>query len=454
MFGQRKDGSQFPVEISLSYAKLDGEVFAIAYISDDTKQKNLWNQLKEKTTELEDAQELAHVGSLIVDLTKSKVTWSDELFRIFGLPIEEQPFEYGKYKHLVHPDDREKLKALHQKIIDEKTGINLGYRIITPQNEVKYLEGKRDVKFDSEGNAVKIVGSIQDVTELVIERNLREEERAKRAKEEAANKARLLEYNNQLEERVKERTKELRMHELQLEKALEKEKELGELKSRFVSMASHEFRTPLTAILSSANLVGLYEKEEHQEKRLKHLNRISSSVNNLTHLLNDFLSIEKIESGKIVSNPVDFDLLEFMNHLIDELKTTAKEQQEIIYQYVGSQQVKVDEHLLKNILINLISNGIKYSDVGDTVEIHSRNENGLLRIQVKDYGMGIPKEEQKHMFTQFFRANNASAIQGTGLGLTIVKRYLDLMKGTIFFSSVLGEGSVFTVEIPQGDTEE
>lgn len=163
LFGQRKDGSQFPVEISLSYTKLDGEVFAIAYISDDTKQKHLWNQLKEKTTELEDAQELAHVGSLIVDLTKSKVTWLDELFRIFGLPIEEQPFEYGKYKHLVHPDDREKLKALHQKIINEKTGINLGYRIITPQNEVKFFRANNASAIQGTGLGLTIVKRYLDL---------------------------------------------------------------------------------------------------------------------------------------------------------------------------------------------------------------------------------------------------------------------------------------------------
>ena len=261
-------------------------------------------------------------------------------------------------------------------------------------------------------------------------------------------KIKLVKYSDDLEQKVIERTKELETSRSKLKTALEKEKELNELKSRFVSMASHEFRTPLSSILSSANLIAKYEAGDQQEKRKKHVNRISSSVKNLTAILNDFLSLEKLESGKVRTQSNYFGINEFVEQIIDEIQLIAKEDQKIIHHHEGDNNVNSDEYLLKNILINLLSNSIKYSPNGKNVELFTQSEKDKISIKVKDYGIGIPKADQQYMFTRLFRAHNVMNIKGTGLGLTIVKRYLDLMKGKIWFESSEGNGTTFFVEIP------
>ena len=166
-------------------------------------------------------------------------------------------------------------------------------------------------------------------------------------------------------------------------------------------------------------------------------------------ILNDFLSLEKLESGKVSLNPIEIEVADFMEQIIDEVSLTAKGNQQIIHTHVGSATLFADEHLLKNILINLLSNGIKYSKEDQNVEILTEDQDKQLNIQIRDYGIGIPIPDQKNMFTRFFRANNVTNIQGTGLGLTIVKRYLDLMKGRIWFESEEGKGTTFFVEIPK-----
>jgi len=262
-------------------------------------------------------------------------------------------------------------------------------------------------------------------------------------------KQKLNEAQKDLELKIQARTKELKESEAKLTIALENEKELGELKSRFVSMASHEFRTPLSSILSSADLISRYEKEDQQEKRMKHVNRIESSVKNLTSILNDFLSLEKLESGKVRYNPIEIHLPEYIKEIVEEVSLTKKRGQTVTYQLDGGDTIRTDEHLVKNILLNLLSNAIKYSPENKEIILSVQNEPSSIKIQVRDSGIGIPEEDQKHLFTRFFRANNASTIQGTGLGLTIIKRYLDLMEGNIHFTSIEGEGTTFFLEIPQ-----
>lgn len=257
------------------------------------------------------------------------------------------------------------------------------------------------------------------------------------------------EYSDKLEQKVAERTHELRISEQKLLKALEKERELGELKSRFVSMASHEFRTPLSSILSSASLIELYNKKEQFDKQYRHIDRIKSSVRNLTAILNDFLSLEKLESGKVSLSLKTTNFKSYVEDIKEELKVILKEGQTIDHYHEGDHTISIDPNLVKNILLNLLSNAIKYSPENKPIKIVSHNMDNKFRIEVTDKGMGIPEEDQKHMFSRFFRANNVSNIQGTGLGLTIVKRYLDLMYGKIWFESKLGEGTTFYVEIPK-----
>ena len=230
-------------------------------------------------------------------------------------------------------------------------------------------------------------------------------------------------------------------------RALKKEKELNELKSRFVTTASHEFRTPLATILSSVSLISRYDNDQDIEKRHKHIDRIKSSVNNLTEILNDFLSLSKFEEGITRNNPESIEIDKFAFSLIEDLKSMTKENQSILFLHQqGDSTVCVDKQLLKNALTNLLSNAIKYSS--KNIEFYTSQVNSILYITIKDYGIGIPQDDQPHLFERFFRAKNAINIQGTGLGLNIVKKFVELMEGKISFNSKLEEGTIFNIEIP------
>jgi len=260
------------------------------------------------------------------------------------------------------------------------------------------------------------------------------------------------ELNNDLEKKVELRTKQLRDTMKQLEtsrdeitKALSKEKELSDLKSRFVSMASHEFRTPLSTILSSASLVAKYTESEEQDKRDRHIQRIKSSVNNLTDILNEFLSLGKIEDGKIVSHYAEFSIKEMGTAICNELTGIARPGQQLLYTHQGNEIVHLDPTLLRNVIINLLSNAIKFTPENGTITITSKVTPKKISLRIKDNGLGISPEDQSHLFERFFRGANVINIQGTGLGLHIVGKYIELMNGQIEFNSVLEKGTEFII---------
>lgn len=261
--------------------------------------------------------------------------------------------------------------------------------------------------------------------------------------------------NAELEEKVEERTlilkealQKLEESQLELNESLDKERQLNEIKSRFVSMASHEFRTPLSTILSSATLVSKYPTTDEFEKRERHIRRIRDSVNHLNDLLEDFLSLGKLEEGKVSITISSFPVKEFIEDITDEMKALTKQGQEIIFTYEGDTSFSTDKRMLKNILINLLSNAIKFSADEKPIGISATNANNELTISVKDNGLGIPEEDIPHLFSTFFRGKNVSNIQGTGLGLPIVKRYVDLLKGEISVESKLEVGTLCTLTLP------
>jgi len=288
-----------------------------------------------------------------------------------------------------------------------------------------------------------------------ISQRKRAEEALKRSEEQ------LIVYAAELEEKVRLRTEAMNNSVVKLErevldrkkaeeearKALEKERELNDLKSKFVSIASHEFRTPLSAILSSAALINQYNVKGDPTKVDKHVQRIKSSVNHLTLILNDFLSLGRLEEGKVEVNKSVVDVSDFLGDIKEELKATLKEGQELIVECVSGLQVKSDARIIRNILFNLISNASKYSDPGKSILVKCFAKNNNIIFSIEDQGIGISKEDQRHMFERFFRASNAGDIPGTGLGLNIVKRYVDLLAGSISFTSEFGKGSTFTFSI-------
>jgi PAS domain S-box-containing protein len=261
--------------------------------------------------------------------------------------------------------------------------------------------------------------------------------------------------NTQLEAKVEERTlilkealQRLEESQKELSQALDKEKQLNEIKSRFVSMASHEFRTPLSTILSSATLVSKYPLTEENEKRQKHIRRIKESVNHLNGLLEDFLSLGKLEEGKVTVQLFSFGVNHFIEDIMDEVKAIQKPGQEIHLNHKGKDLFTTDKRLLKNILLNLLSNALKFSDEDSNVWLNAENKNDKLTITIRDEGVGISDEDQEHLFKSFFRGKNVTNIQGTGMGLTIVKRYLDLLNGEIFLESQLNVGTTVTISLP------
>jgi PAS domain S-box-containing protein len=233
-------------------------------------------------------------------------------------------------------------------------------------------------------------------------------------------------------------------------KALSKQRDLNELKSKFVTIASHEFRTPLGTILSSADLAQQYHVLGDNDNTTKHINRVKSSVKQLTEILNEFLQLGKIEEGAFQPSPSEFALSECCEGLVEEMSSIKKQGQEIRYHREGKEDMVVlDRQHTRNILVNLLSNAIKYSPPGKRIWFTTYTDKNQVVFQVKDEGIGIAEEEKAQIYDAFFRAHNATHIQGTGLGLNIVQRYLKLMNGTISLDSELNKGSTFTVRIPQ-----
>lgn len=238
-------------------------------------------------------------------------------------------------------------------------------------------------------------------------------------------------------------------HEVERSKLLVRERELNELKSNFVTLASHEFRTPMGTILSSASLIGRYNGAADGEKREKHVQQIKSAVNSLTGLLNDFLSLSQMEQETLYGSPYPLDIVTFCEEVIDDIQWVIKQGQRVIYHHLdGPTVVSIDGQMLKNILINLLVNASKYSAEAKEIELTTAVQNDELSITVKDEGIGIPDIDKDKLFISFFRARNTIKVQGTGLGLYIVKRYVDLLGGTIRFTSELDSGTIFTVALP------
>ena len=255
----------------------------------------------------------------------------------------------------------------------------------------------------------------------------------------------LYEFNNELEIEIKKR----KQAETKIKNSLKKERELNDLKTKFLSLVSHEFKTPLSGILSSATLIGKYKKEEQQANREKHLDTIRNKVHYLTNILNDFLSIERLESGKVNYKFEEFSLVGLVNEVVYSANINLKNGQEISYPSdIEDCILKQDKSVLELVLSNLLSNAIKYSDEDTLIKFEIERIDKMLEFKVTDSGIGIPEKDQKHIFERYFRAENALLNQGTGIGLNIAQVHLQNLGGDISFESIENEGSTFVVKIP------
>jgi PAS domain S-box-containing protein len=401
-----------------------------------------------------------HLTSLFENSTEGLILTNGEGNIILINPAGQRMFGYTADDIIGKPVET----LLPDKIRDHHTKLREDF-YHQPQNRVmghgRDLYGRRkdntdipvevSLSFYTRDEELFVIAFIVDITQRKkIENDML---RQQKELEKMANDMQKL--NAELEAKVEERTlilkealQKLEESQLELSEALDKEKQLNEIKSSFVSLASHEFRTPLSTVLSSAALISKYTQNEEQDKRERHVNRIKESVKHLNNLLEDFLSLGKLEEGKIGAKAEPFDVKEFLEDVKEELNATIKPGQEIHLENSGNGQFVTDPRLLKNILINLLSNAVKFSPENTTIQMNAAQTGDKLILSVKDQGIGISEEDQQHMFTSFFRGKNAINIQGTGLGLHIIKRYADLIQGEVRLESKLGTGTTVIIELP------
>lgn len=457
--GRRKDGSIFPFFLSVSEIQLeDRKIFAgIIHDISDIKQKE--KELLYSQNQFKAIFESAVDAIIIIDQRGIIQIANPATSRLFGYSIDEM--EGHNISQLMDSPDREQHDGFIKRYLDTKEAHIIGKgREVSAKHKKGYsfpiMLAVSEIHLEQETFFVGLIHDLsqqKEIEEAIRSMNEELEDKVNQRTEELSKVVnKLLSTNKQLKIEITERKKveeALIDSQKELRSSLEKEKELSELKSRFVSMASHEFRTPLSTILSSASLIGKYTEGIQQDRRQKHIDRIKSMVNTLTGVLNDFLSLSKLEEGRIQVVPEHFQFNTFCQAVFEEVWPLLKAKQDLKHEALPNEvEVFHDKQLIRNILFNLISNAIKYSPEGSTIHCRTQIEKDKILIEIQDQGMGIPEADQKHLFTRFFRASNAINIQGTGLGLNIVRSYIDLLKGKISFKSVEGQGTTFYVQIP------
>ena len=355
---------------------------------------------------------------------------SNSVVDLYGLPITDWHENPNLWFDTIHPDD------IDQVIKENEPLFNMGitvleYRIITPDKEIKWISSTTKILKSTDGTPFLMTGIAQDIT-------------ARKKVQEQLN-----DLNNSLEEKVKQRTIELTNSESKLKLSLAKEKELNELKSSFIAVASHQFRTPLAVIQSNTELLEMLNTsgvKQEPEKYAKVTNRITETISKMTYLMDDVLTLEKLTSGNVFYTPEDIDLVVFCEKLVKNLNFIQRDGRALDFVIDGeAYKLQLDANLLTHSLSNLISNAFNYSlgKGNPQLSIHFAPTEVILAI--KDYGLGLTKEEQLHLFEPFFRADNVAEIKGTGLGLSIAKEYVEVNKGQISVKSILGEGSCFEI---------
>ncbi len=413
----RKDGTEFYVEISLNHISLSGETYISALITDVSARveqeqeirelnSDLEEKVKKRTKEVRESQELYSAiarnfpnGTINVFDRKLNYVFVEGK-ELFQMGISSEKLIGTNYLERLSEEIRPKIKDALLRVFTG--GIE--------DFEIAYRDQYYRI------NAVPLSYEGEEINQiLVVEKNI---------------------------------TTQIQFL-AQQEAALEKERNLNEMKSRFVSMASHEFRTPLSTILSSTSLIEKYIERDMYDKTTKHTERIKNSVHGLTEILNDFLSVDKLETQITPVKIQEFDYLQFSIDIVEEMTAISKKGQVLERSLSANNNLVLsDQGIIKNILYNLISNAIKYSPEHSSIHYKTTITTTALKISIEDHGIGIPKEDHDQLFKRFFRAKNATNIKGTGLGLNIVLKYLEMLNGSMNFESEEDKGSTFTITIP------
>jgi PAS domain S-box-containing protein len=341
-----------------------------------------------------------------------EITFPSRGWLIFTGQTEADARGWG-WLNALHPEDREPIKNAYLEVIESPAFFQFEYRLLhQPDGDYRSAIATGNPRFSANGEFLGFIGSVIDVTEHEIaQRELRAAER-------------------------------LRME-------LETEKELLQLKERFISVVSHEFRTPLAVIISSTELVHRFYEQMPRERQLEHLQVVLIQSEFMVELLDNLLTVNKARSGKLEFNPTTLNLNGFCQTTLERMRALDKSKHEFVFTTEGDlSKVVLDTKLLQHILVNLLSNAAKYSPEGGQVWLEAKRLNDEVELRVSDRGIGIPAEGLTRLFEPFYRANNTGEIGGTGLGLTIVKESVDLHKGTITCESTVGVGTTFAVRLP------
>jgi PAS domain S-box-containing protein len=354
------------------------------------------------------------------DVTTDQVLLGDNFRELFGYDVSNKTVSLSFWKEHIHPDDLESVIESVDKVLESpgNTKWTAEYQYICSDGSIAYVCDRGVVMHDQFGKPIRLIGAMQNITEIT-------------------------EYRKSLEKKVEERTHELNQ-------ALSKEKRLVEVKSRFVSMASHEFRTPLSTIQFAAGFVKQYYSTLQPGVIVSKLEGIEKQVQLLVGLLDDMLTIGKCEAARLKVDAVGIDLKGFFDKISEEIETSTRGTHRIVSSYRPDDKITVrsDEKFLRNIFINLLSNAIKFSPGKPAVFLDIQKEANMVNIKVRDEGIGVPTEDKNKLFEPFQRGNNVDSIQGTGLGLSIVKKAVETLGGQVSLDSTLGKGTAFTVKLP------
>ncbi len=371
---------------------------------DITEENKAQEALRVSEEKFRQIAENIHEVFWMSDLKLTKILYVNSAYeQIWGRSCESLYKNVLSFLDVVHPEDRERVMTNIEK--NRAQSIEIEYRIVRPDNSIRWIFDRSFPIKNSAGEIYRRDGVSQDITER---------------------------------KRVEE-----------VGQFLEKEREMSELKLRFFSMASHELRTPLSTILLSAQSLKNSGGRWGEEKTFKNINRIETSAKTMTQLLTDILTLTRAEAGKLEFHPEAVNLTEFCLILIEQVEVSLLVNQRVLFvsEWWGG-EAWIDEKLLRSILTNLLSNAIKYSGEGSSIYLTLKREGDLVIFQIRDQGIGILLEDRQFLYDSFHRGENVGNIPGTGLGLAVVKKCVELHGGSISVESEVGVGSLFTVWLP------
>lgn len=440
----RQSGDTFWALVQLTCLWVEDQAYFLVHLTDTTPLHIAEHRLAESMGRFEAVVSHATIGIVLCNRAGDIVLANNKARQLFGYP--EGTLLHQRIEALVPAAVGRYHEHLRESFNAQPAMRAMGHHraLLARRHDGSEFPVEVSLSYFELDEELFVVAYVIDITLK------KEAERELRAQHQ-----RVARLNAELGQKVAERThalettlRQLEQRTRELTQALAVEQELGELKTRFVTMASHEFRTPLTAVLTSVMLLEKYTETEQQTRYQRHLNRIRTSVKHLTDILEEFLSVGRLEEGHLSVNPAVLELSALVHETVAEVAGLRKPGQRIELALPELPPLWQDASLLRKVLVNLLANALKYSAENTTIALRASLEDHWVRLSVEDQGIGIAPVDQERLFQRFFRARNAVNLPGTGLGLYLVARYVELMGGTVNLCSELDVGTTVTITIP------